>query len=101
MREKLIRKREAKKLTQAQMANRCSVSERLIIGIEEEDWITHPKIVAVMAQEYGFGMRMFNQLVCESRRVDKLPKPEKPKRWNGWHAWNGNRKMGGHEDPWE
>ena len=87
MREKLIRKREAKGLTQQQMAIRCECSLRLIRGIEEDDWITHPQIAAVMAKEYGFGIRMFNQLVHESKREKTLPEPQKERRWREVSEW--------------
>lgn len=87
MRENLIRKREAKRLTQEQMAIKCECSVRLIRGIEEEDWITHPQIAAVLAKEYGFGIRTFNQLVHESKREEKLPEPPKKKKWNGYSEW--------------
>ena len=78
MREELMRKCEAKQLTQAQMARKCKCSERLIVGIEEEDWITHPDIASRMAKEYGFGIRTYNQLVHEDRRAKELPKPVQP-----------------------
>lgn len=99
MREELIAKRQAKGLTQMQMARRCNVSVQLIIGIEADDWITHPKIVAAMAQEYGFGIDTFNQLVCKKRREKTLPKPGRNKKWNGWMAYNGARKMDAPDDP--
>lgn len=96
MREELMRKREAKQLTQAQMARKCKCSERLIVGIEEEDWITHPDIASRMAKEYGFGIRTYNQLVHEDRRAKELPKPVQPpsaQNWNGYAVCAGSRKL--------
>lgn len=96
MREALIRKREAKHLTRDQMARKCQCSPRLIFGIEEEDWITHPDIASRMAKEYGFGIRTFNQLVHEDRRAEKLPESAPPpsmKGWKGYAAWSGDRKL--------
>lgn len=90
MRSGLIKKREAKKLTQAQMAKKCQCSERLIVGIEEDDWITHPDIASRLAAGYGFGLRTFNQLVHESRRAKELPKPVPPpdmKAWAKFKSW--------------
>ena len=90
MRENLIRKREAKQLTQKKMAMLCKCSERLIVGIEEEDWITHPHIASRMAKIYGFGIRAFNQLVHEDRRVKELPAPVDPpdaKDWGKYKSW--------------
>lgn len=90
MRESLIKKREAKKLTQKQMAKKCACSERLIIGIEEEDWITHPHIASRMAKEYGFGIRTYNSLVSESKRAKELPAPVPPpnaKDWGKFKSW--------------
>ena len=84
MREKLIRKREKKGLTVEEMAKRCHCSPRLIRGIEEEDWITHPKIAAWIAKEYGLGIRAYNELVHESRRAEKLPEPELPVKADEW-----------------
>lgn len=86
MREALIKKREKLGLTQAQMARKCRCTERLIVGVEEDDWITHPKIAAWLAKGYGFGIRMFNQLVHESRREKVLPEPVEPPteiQWGG------------------
>lgn len=103
MREELIRKREAKLLTQAQMARKCKCSERLIVGIEEEDWITHPHIASRMAKEYGFNVNTYNQLVHETRRAKKLPKPVQPhdeKSWNGYAVCAGCRKVDLEQDPY-
>lgn len=89
MREDLIKKREAKKLSRTMMAQKCECSERLIFGIEEDDWITHPDIASRLAAGYGFGIRTFNQLVHEDKRVKELPKPVPPpqeKPWGGTHS---------------
>lgn len=85
MRTALIKKREAKHLTRVQMAKKCHCSERLIVGVEEDDWITHPQIAARMAKEYGFGIRTYNQLVHEDRQAKAVPEIEKEpgqKEWN-------------------
>lgn len=87
MRKELIRMREAKGLTQGQMATMCECSLRLIRGIEEDDWITHPKIAAVLAKGYGFGIEMFNQLVSEDKREETLPELPKKQQWNGFSEW--------------
>lgn len=84
MREDLIKKREAKKLSRAMMAQKCECSERLIFGIEEDDWITHPDIASRLAAGYGFGIRTFNQLVHEGRRMKELPKPVPPPTERSW-----------------
>ena len=89
MREALIEKRKAKGLTRVQMAAKCKCTERLIVGIEEDDWITHPKIAAWLAKGYGFGIRMFNQLVHEDRREKVLPEPEEPPKLSNW-AWDAH-----------
>ena len=91
MRMDLIRKREAKGLTQTQMAMRCDCSLHLIRGIEEEDWITHPMIAAVMAKQYRFGIRTFNRLVHESKREKTLPEPPKKRKWGGYAKWYWKR----------
>lgn len=95
MREDLIRKREAKGLTQAEMAKKCRCSERLIIGIEEEDWITHPEIAAWLAKGYGFGIRTYNQLVHKDRQKKKLPEPKEPPKSDGfrWSKYYGVLKF--------
>lgn len=90
MREGLIKKREAKKLTRAQMARKCECSERLITGIEEDDWITHPDIASRLAAGYGFGIRTYNQLVHENHKAKELPKPVPPpdmKAWAQFKSW--------------
>ena len=76
MRSGLIKKREAKKLTRAQMAKKCQCSERLIVGIEEDDWITLPTLQAGWRQDTDSGcapliswcMRAAGQRSCRSRR---------------------------------
>lgn len=96
MRENLTRKREARRLTREQMARKCKCSERLIAGVEEWDWITHPNIASRMAKEYGFGIRTYNQLVHEDKRAKALPEPVPPpslKNWKGYSAWSGDRKL--------
>lgn len=101
MRENLTRKREARRLTRKQMAIRCGCSERLIAGIEEDDWITHPNIASRMAKEYGFGIRTYNQLVHEDRRAKALPNPVQPpsmKDWKGYAAWSGDCKLSMEDD---
>lgn len=103
MRENLIKKREARHLTRAQMARKCQCSPRLIFGIEEEDWITHPDIAGRLAKEYGFGVRTYNKLVHESRKVKALPEPVPPPseaKWKGYAAWSGNRKLDPESDPY-
>ena len=81
------------------MAAKCRCTERLIIGIEEDDWITHPKIAAWLAKGYGFGIRMFNQLVHESKREKVPPEPVEPPTLSNWaweaHYMNGNPSTGG------
>ena len=96
MRENLIKKREKRGLTQDQMARKCACSPRLIRGIEEEDWITHPDIASRLAKEYGFGVHTYNQLVHESRRVKELPEPVQPPTetgWSGYAVCSGVRKL--------
>lgn len=84
MREDLIKKREAKKLTRDQMARKCQCSPRLILGIEELDWITHPDVASRLAAGYGFGIQTFNQLVHEGRRMKELPAPVPPPKEKPW-----------------
>ncbi len=93
MRETLIRRREKKGLSREQMAKRCKCSAALIYGIEELDWITHPHIASRLAKEYGFGVKLFNQLVHENRRVKELPEPVMPpESWAGFESYAHGRE---------
>ena len=75
MKDFMITKREAKNMTRGQMAKRCGCSEYLIELLEEGDReITHPKIAAWIAKEYGLELDEYNRLVHESHKAKKLPK---------------------------
>lgn len=75
MKDFMVVKREEKNLTRGEMAKRCGCSEYLIELLEEGDReITHPKIAAWIAKEYGLTVDEYNQLVHRSHKTQKLPK---------------------------
>lgn len=90
MKQFMIDKRKALGLTRHEMAQRCDCSERLleILEIGSVCDITHPNIAARIAVEYGLTLDEYNQIVHESRRAAKLPKPKKTKAQHGlYDAW--------------
>lgn len=81
MKEYMIAKREAQGLSMRQMARKCDCSDMLLLLLESHDsGITHPKIAARIAREYGLTVDEYNTIVHEKYRVDKLPEMKKTKK---------------------
>ena len=65
------------------MAEKCGCSEYLIELLEDGDSeITHPKIAAWIAKEYGLNLNEYNQLVHSSHKAKKLPEAKPLVRYN-------------------
>lgn len=88
-RDFMIEKRKVQGCTLSEMAKRVDCSWVLLDALEFGDFpCTHPQIAARIAQEYGLSVDEYNQIVHESHRVTKLPKPAKKPKSNGlYDAW--------------
>ena len=79
-RQWMIDRRERARLSREAMAKLCQCSERLLEGVEEFGWVTHPHIASRIIYIYGGTLEQFNEIVPECRRTDTLPEPVAPPR---------------------
>ena len=92
MRQWLIDLRDNKGLTRRQMAKKCECTYTMLLIMEEDDAITHPRIAARIADEYGIkDVALYNSLIPRDRKVKKIPKRElKPDKELNWEDLTAN-----------
>lgn len=92
MRQWLIDLREAKGVDRRKMAEKCECTYTMLLIMEEDDAITHPRIAARIAEEYGItDVEKFNSLIPRDRRVSAIPKREpKPNDELTWEELTAN-----------
>lgn len=92
MRQWLIDLREAKGVDRRKMAEKCECTYTMLLIMEENDAVTHPRIAARIADEYGItDVEKFNELIPRYRRVKAIPKREpKPTDEASWEELTAN-----------
>lgn len=86
MRQWLIDLREKQGIDRRKMAEKCECTYTMLLIMEEDDALTHPRIAARIADEYGIrDVNLFNSLIPRDRKVTKIPKREpKPDKEINW-----------------